>query len=445
MNLTCPACRCGLQVPAGTTAMVRCPACKTTFSPDQAPEPYVAEAEPDPEPQRPEGPLHLICPVCRSGLQVPAGTTAMVRCPACKAVFAPQDFVPDDSESEEEAVRERPTGADRRRSRNEDEDDHKPQRKPALPDDDDNEERRTEGRDFDPEPDERKRKRRRSYHDESLSPAERDAQKRAFGRAAWGAKLIWISFSLFMSSMLLIVLYHLVSAINREPRPAFLILAGVLGLMNWTLGLIGVGLCLSGPSSPGHWGYGIASMVVTAFHFLMVLALVGMARDNSLGAAWDSGASEVARWLQLPTHLDIVAFYLFFAAFADLMLMPIRWGMLWLSFAVGVLELLRIVLIMVQLSCLARAAGDEDLSRSCTRGGGIACFGPGILAVVMLLLGFASKITNFQPTFSLQFTLYYLMGIYAVLAGIMLPAFTASREVYEACEEPFQSQLNKHL
>jgi LSD1 subclass zinc finger protein len=33
----------------------------------------------------------LTCPDCRSGLEVPDGTTALVRCPACQKVFNPSD------------------------------------------------------------------------------------------------------------------------------------------------------------------------------------------------------------------------------------------------------------------------------------------------------------------------------------------------------------------
>ncbi|HEX4606926.1 MAG TPA: hypothetical protein VH092_01850, partial [Urbifossiella sp.] len=33
----------------------------------------------------------LTCPTCQSGLQVPDGTTAHVRCPACKMVFPAGD------------------------------------------------------------------------------------------------------------------------------------------------------------------------------------------------------------------------------------------------------------------------------------------------------------------------------------------------------------------
>ena len=35
--------------------------------------------------------MQLICPTCRSGLEVPDGTTAHVRCPACKSVFPAED------------------------------------------------------------------------------------------------------------------------------------------------------------------------------------------------------------------------------------------------------------------------------------------------------------------------------------------------------------------
>ena len=64
MLLTCPTCRSGLEVPDGTTAMVRCPACKTVFSPaagitpppepddetEETPRPKKAAKKPEPAP-----------------------------------------------------------------------------------------------------------------------------------------------------------------------------------------------------------------------------------------------------------------------------------------------------------------------------------------------------------------------------------------------------------
>ncbi|MBN9118610.1 MAG: hypothetical protein J0I06_05560, partial [Planctomycetes bacterium] len=43
----------------------------------------------------------LTCPTCRSGLEVPDGTTALVRCPACKTVFSPEDGAAPEPDEEE--------------------------------------------------------------------------------------------------------------------------------------------------------------------------------------------------------------------------------------------------------------------------------------------------------------------------------------------------------
>ena len=45
--------------------------------------------------------VQLICPHCRSGLAVPDGTTALVRCPTCQTVFAPADNLAPEPEPEE--------------------------------------------------------------------------------------------------------------------------------------------------------------------------------------------------------------------------------------------------------------------------------------------------------------------------------------------------------
>ena len=103
---------------------------------------------------------------------------------------------------------------------------------------------------------------------------------------------------------------------------------------------------------------------------------------------------------------------------------------------------MRNVLILMLLSCLARAAGDEDLAGQCTRAGGIASIGPGLLAVVMLVFAVGSVETGAQhTTFVKILTTTLQMGIYAIISGIMFPSFMAARSTADACDEPFQSRI----
>ena len=196
--------------------------------------------------------------------------------------------------------------------------------------------------------------------------------------------------------------------------------------------------------SIGHWGYGIAAAIASGIHLLLLLILVGHGKEYSAARTGDvqvihSGGAE--RWALVPTRLDSLTIYLALIVYPDQDLIPrLSIG---LSIAVGIAEVIRIALIMMFLSCLARAAGDEDLSHACTRAAGVACFGPGALAVLMLLYVMAVIETNAQSgTFARIVFMTVQMGIYAVLAGTMMRAMFAAKEVYEACEEPYQSQIS---
>jgi hypothetical protein len=113
-----------------------------------------------------------------------------------------------------------------------------------------------------------------------------------------------------------------------------------------------------------------------------------------------------------------------------------------LSIFVGILEMVRTVLILMLLSSLARAAGDEDLAHSCTRAAGFASFGPGTLAICMLLFSVALIETNAQSG-SLARILFTTvrMGTYAIFIGTLFPGLMAARYTADACDEPYQSKL----
>jgi LSD1 subclass zinc finger protein len=369
-------------------------------------------------------PVLLTCPTCRSGLEVPDGTTAMVRCPACKTVFSPAAGLtpPPDEELDEELDDEPKSKKSARK-------------KPA-------EEEETENRDFEPGYfDEKPKRRRRRFNDEdddSLSPEERRAFKAAFTRAAWGSKLIWISFILFMISMMFIIIFWFGTAFSVGD-PTFVTIAGVFGLLNWFLAAVGVGLCLSGPRSPGHWGYGIAAAVATSLHLLMVAILAGQGTDYSVGKEADPDGPN-AKWGLVPTRLDAVAFYITLMVYHDEEIIPK--GDMKLSIVVGVMEMVRNLLILMLLSCLARASGEEELSHQCTRAAGFASLGPGAMAVAMLLFAIVMVETNLQSgqLGKILFTTIR-MGTYAIYCGTLKPGLMAARQTADACDEPYQSRI----
>jgi LSD1 subclass zinc finger protein len=405
----------------------------------------------------------LTCPNCRSGLAVPDGTTAMVRCPACKTVFSAEENMAESEpeaaevvveEEEEEEVDEKPRKkpARKRPRRDEDDEDEEEEEKPRKKkrtkkakrdeEDDEEEEKEKEGepknRDFDPDyfEDKRKKKRRRPDYSK-FSPEERDALLSAFSRGAWGSMCIWISFLLFIFSMILIIMFWFTAAIPAVGvTPGLIVTAGVLGAIGWTLGAVGVGLCLSGPPSPGHWGYGIAAAIATGLHLILLISLVGKADEFAVGRSEDPNGP-IASWGLVPTRLDTLTLYLTLILYRELDL--IGKGIIQLSIFVGLAEMMRTMLILMLLSCLAEAAGDKELSYRCTRASGFVIWGAGFLALALLL--FAVLVVETRMGVGTILLIAVVMGIYAFLAGCMVPAFIAGRDVADACDEPFQSQI----
>ena len=374
----------------------------------------------------------LTCPNCRSGLQVPDGTTAMVRCPACKTVFSAADSPPPEPEEEEEAAPEKPKVkiVVRKTPRTED--------KPKPKDD----EKKPENRDFDSETeeDERKRKKKRKRDtDDSMTPEEKKERKKAFERASIGVKLIWISFALFIFSMLMILSYFFQSAF-AEPLPEILLVAGVLGVLNWLLAAIGVGLCLSGPRAPGHWGYGISAAVAVGVHLVFLLTLV--AQGKEFGVAKADEEAGLARMAMVPTRLNATMYYLTAVFYPENQgITPPAKRMVGSMFC-GIIEMTRTVLIMMLLSCMSRAALDEGLAHKCTRAAGIASGGPGLIGLLMVAFVAASIETNAGlNTFTQIVFATVSMGVYAIVIGTIFPAFMTAREVNDACDEPFQSLI----
>ncbi len=390
----------------------------------------------------------LTCPKCQSGLQVPDGTTALVRCPACKTVFSPVESAAPDEDEEDEP--EQPKAKKRKPAQKADDDeDDSPRKKPTRAKGNDAKEKepKSENRDFDPETEEEEKKRkkkRKKSDDDSLSPEEKAKRRAAFERAAWGCKLIWISFALFMLSMALIIVFFFQFAFAKMMTPSlvYLTIAGVLGVLNWTLAAVGVGLCLSGPQSPGHWRYGISAAIATGLHLILLLVVVGQNTDVAIGRGTDAESS-AERWGMIPTRLDTTMYYLTVLVYHQQEGFTPK-GRMVLSMITGVVEMVRTVCIMMLLSCMARAALDEELAHTCTRAAGIASFGPGLVALLMFFFVVAVVETSAGLNlFTLILFVTVNMGVYSILSGVIFPCLMAARAVTDACEEPFQSLIPK--
>jgi hypothetical protein len=194
---------------------------------------------------------------------------------------------------------------------------------------------------------------------------------------------------------------------------------------------------LSGPRAPGHWGYGIAAAVAVGVHLLLIAVLVSQGREFAVGKAEDPGV----KWGLIPTRLNATMFYLTAIVYPENQGITPK-GPIVFSMFMGIIEMTRTVLIMMFLSCLARAALDDSLAHKCTRAAGIASIGPGVLG--LLIFVFVATVIETNAGLNM-FTLVLFatvnMGVYSIVNGTILPSFMAAREVADACDEPFQSLI----
>lgn len=397
----------------------------------------------------------LTCPTCRSGLEVPDGTTAQVRCPTCRTVFGPAEGAAAPPPPPPRPAAPAPKPARPRA----DEDDDRPRRRPRARDDEDDDARPRRKRKpaevsevgpYDEPGDEElerrraeeRRKRRRQLDEESkLTPEERRRQRAQFTRGMWGCKLLHAGFCLYAIS-LFIVLAFFVMGILFGPVMGLVVVAGFLGLLNWVLSAVGVGLCISSRPSTGHYGYGVAAAAGVLVHAVLMIAAVVRATGETVSAGGgETIESEYLAWANVPSQLHILTFYLAQFIYPDEGV--IRHGAFTPGLIAGVAELIRLMLVMMLVSCLARAAGDEELSFRCTRAAGIGTFGPGgLAAAVLAMVAFLIETGGFDTTVGKILMYVLVLGIYAILAGMLVPSVVACQETADACEFPGEAKGN---
>lgn len=352
----------------------------------------------------------LTCPTCRSGLQVPEGTTAHVRCPACKTVFpaeaglTPAEVV---EPPRPEPPRRRPAPA--------------PPPEPTEP----------------VEPD-RPRPVRRNRDDYSkYTPEERAVLRGQFTRGMWGCRLVSAAYGLQAIGLLLVVLLAALNTV-RAGTPALIAVAGVCGFLNLILVPIGLALILSGRPAPGLYRFGVAAGVAVLVHGVFVLCTLAK-NEPTVVIEGESQTGALNALGHLVTKLDSLTLYLTWAAYPDES--PFTRRGLILDVLCGLAEMVRLILLMVTLAGVARGAGDTNLAYRCIRAGGVGSVGPAGLAVAMgLFLALMIESGGRDQKIGQVLLTVAAMGIYAILAGTLVPASVAARDAAEACEFPYQSQ-----
>lgn len=313
----------------------------------------------------------------------------------------------------------------------EDEPQRKPARRPEPIEDEDVDE--DANRDGVPNAEPKKVEKRRPPKTK-LTIEERRTLRASFGRATYGARILQISLLFYIPGVLLVPLHQIVAEITKDEVPFILIIAGILGLVNWILGAIGISLCLAGPPSPGHFRFGVASIIACVVHAILLLAVVAKTSSNADYRGLDRGSM---MWAQIATQYESLSFYLAYVLYPDDI--PLRRADTILSFLTGVTELTRLILFLMTLGCLAQAAGDRELSERCTRMAGRVTIIPGLMALGMLAYKIVVIETGVGQTGMVLYALNYMYrSITLVVAGILGMTLRTVGDVVEACEFPFQ-------
>jgi hypothetical protein len=247
-----------------------------------------------------------------------------------------------------------------------------------------------------------------------------------------GATLIMASLFLFMFTIALILVFFFECAI-WDPLPVFISAAGVLGLVGWLLGTIGVLLCLFGPRGHGYWSYAVPAALVSLAHLALLIVILNQQKDFGIPRADD--LSRAGRWAAMPTRLNATMYYLASLVYPSGEGLLPTVDRLVFSAAVGVLEMTRAILIMMFLSSLARARREKELAEECTRAAGFVSIGPALLALLMLL-GVAIIIESGNTTSSFARFLFVSVQMtgYLILIRLIFPSFRAAKDLVEAYE-----------
>lgn len=213
----------------------------------------------------------VTCPNCPTRLKVPDGASGNVKCPKCGTVFpaAPKpafEVVDDEPPSKSKpttpskASASLPKAPVKAAADDDDDDfeviDEAPKKRVVAADDDDD--------------DEPKKKKKKRQEDEAFQPLAA-GDKGGFGFAETGAKLIGLSLGLYIGTFLYLALL-LALAWAGVAIPGLLVaVAGLLGLGNWTLGLMGCAHCLAGPARVR--GPAATVLAVAIVHLLLTFSV----------------------------------------------------------------------------------------------------------------------------------------------------------------------------
>lgn len=349
--VACPKCPAQLKIADGASGHVKCPKCGALF-PVSAPKPAAAFEVVD---------------------GTPAPKPAAAPAPPPKSKPAPAD------EDDFEVVDAKPRKKSRGRYEDDDEDEDEDDRPRS---------RRKRSRDYDEDEDDdrprRRRKRRRDYDDyddEGDWTEPKRKKSTGFGPARTGALLLGVGAWLYMGTFGLMALLVLIGWAGGGLPSGVMIIAGLLGLGNWVVSLVGLGFCLAGP--PRTRGTALAATIVSAIHLILSFVCFINLDDGARGFGMGFGSSSA--WVALASVLPAVDMALPLLIYQSGMFT----GGFLVAFLAGGCEIARLILIIFTLKGQALAArdyGTAERSKSAVLAVAGVCGGVALAALLIAVL-----------------------------------------------------------
>jgi hypothetical protein len=345
---------------------------------------------------------------------------------------------------------------DRPRKKNrrddDDDDDDRPRKKNRRDEDDDDDRPRSKKRrDDDDDDDDRprgKKKKRRDYDDEDDDDDRQSSRKRKeFGPAKTGMMMVSISLWIYVGTLCLLAFFLFLAWVGVSIPDALMLITGLVGLANWVVGLIGLGFTIAGPSKAR--GLAIAATAVAVVHLVLAFVVANNSKSvnnfnvlvpllsfrnklerftelqKSLMNATDpakrkeiqkeigdtfgdkndlrSEKSEM-RWPDLATMLP----------FADVLLLELcyeskNFSNYVLGLIAGLVEVARMILIILLIGAVGRAARDREVGDRAPMATIAASVGVGIAMLIMLLIAVIVHESGSKTESSLESGLHWLV------------------------------------
>ncbi len=269
--IACPSCATKLRIADNSTATVRCPKCKTAFSPPRSAPAFEVVDEPTPAkpvaptPPAPPPPAKATGNAFNFDAAVGGGTSKSKPQRAAARQDDADDFDFEDEEEEETRPR-------RKRRRDDDDEEDRPRSRRRSRDEDDDDDR----------PRSKKRKYGRSREEEDWAESGKKRVSGA-GPAKIGMLMLVISLGLYLGTFLLLTFYALLAWIGVYLPSGLMIVPGLLGIANWVTGAVGFGFSIAGPARSR--GLAIAAASVAAVHLILAFVIANNTDSGMFSSA----------------------------------------------------------------------------------------------------------------------------------------------------------------